>query len=169
MKRLKVTRSLGDYPRFIADSMLGSTTRKLRIIGFDTLYYRDIQDQELIEKAMRSGRVLLTSDKMLFQIASYKGVEAVLLKGEDDRKRLSEIRRWITQRGLKKESIITRCPVCNSKLVRIEKSKIKTLVPDNVSLRHRDFYMCRSCRKVYWRGRHWKRLRNMVYSFVRDR
>ncbi|HVB95073.1 MAG TPA: Mut7-C RNAse domain-containing protein [Nitrososphaerales archaeon] len=40
-------------PRFIADAMLGSLARKLRIFGFDTSYFSDGRDIELEDLARK--------------------------------------------------------------------------------------------------------------------
>lgn len=48
--------------RFIADVMLGSLARWLRILGYDTLYFRAIDDNELIKMARQQERILLTRD-----------------------------------------------------------------------------------------------------------
>src|SRR5208283_689191 len=49
-------------PRFVADVMLGSLARWLRILGFDTIYFRVIDDNELIKIALQQERILLTRD-----------------------------------------------------------------------------------------------------------
>src|SRR3972149_761952 len=51
--------------RFIADSMLGRLATWLRILGYDTLYFRDAQDGRLVALARREGRILLTRDTRL--------------------------------------------------------------------------------------------------------
>src|SRR3970282_530549 len=52
--------------RFIADSMLGRLATWLRILGYDTLYFRDAQDGRLVALARREGRLHLTRDTQLF-------------------------------------------------------------------------------------------------------
>ena len=54
-------------PVFFADAMLGSIARKLRVFGFDTLYIRDINDDDVLEIASKLDRVILTCDKELFK------------------------------------------------------------------------------------------------------
>lgn len=45
--------------------MLGKLARWLRILGFDTLYHRHMEDRELISTAVSEGRWLLTRDRGL--------------------------------------------------------------------------------------------------------
>ena len=46
--------------KFIADAMLGKLSKWLRILGFDTLYYRNKEDDKLLELAMKEDRQILT-------------------------------------------------------------------------------------------------------------
>jgi len=52
-------------PRFVADVMLGSLSRWLRLFGFDTLYSNDFDDRELIKISIQDDRILLTRDHSL--------------------------------------------------------------------------------------------------------
>lgn len=167
MKRSKAMKSQDNYPSFVADSMLGSLARKLRIIGYDTLYLRDADDNQIIKNALREGRIILTSDKMLYHTALSRGAESILLKGNSDRRNLSEIRKWALLRGIDLRRDTTRCSICNSELFKVKKSEVADSVPSDILRRHREFYLCRGCGKVYWRGGHWKRLKNIIYNFKR--
>ena len=51
--------------RFIADSMLGRLATWLRILGYDTLYFRDADDGRLVTLARREERILFTRDTRL--------------------------------------------------------------------------------------------------------
>jgi uncharacterized protein with PIN domain len=155
-------------PRFIADAMLGSLARKLRIFGFDTLYFGEGGDPELEALAKEEKRVILTSDKRLFARSKGKrGLRAVLVDGTTDRARLrsvmGESRPTMTLRlGRGRAS---RCAVCNGELeVFGRRDARSTGIPAKVLARHRLFYACKSCSRFYWRGKHWERLRRLSYS-----
>ena len=47
-------------PLFIADAMLGRLSRKLRMLGYDTLYFQKIDDPTLLKRAIEEGRHILT-------------------------------------------------------------------------------------------------------------
>ncbi|HEV2389479.1 MAG TPA: Mut7-C RNAse domain-containing protein, partial [Nitrososphaerales archaeon] len=83
-------------PRFVADAMLGSLARKLRIFGFDTSYFAEGDDLEVESLAKRERRVILTSDKRLFAHSSKRGVQAILVEGETDRARLRSVAKHVT-------------------------------------------------------------------------
>ena len=52
---------------FIADAMLGKIAKKLRILGFDTIYIlSSTNDTKILDLLINTKRILLTSDKELF-------------------------------------------------------------------------------------------------------
>ena len=77
--------------RFIADAMLGSLARKLRIFGFDTLYFREGSDAELEMVARTETRIILTSDRALLEHAVRAGLPALMMSGKGDRARLESL------------------------------------------------------------------------------
>ena len=66
-------------PRFVADAMLGSLARKLRIFGFDTLYFKEGDDTALERLARKEGRIIITSDRLLSRDAERLGLRSVLV------------------------------------------------------------------------------------------
>jgi uncharacterized protein with PIN domain len=51
--------------RFIIDTMLGNLVTWLRLLGFDTVYIKSRDDEEIILRALSEARVLVTRDKEL--------------------------------------------------------------------------------------------------------
>jgi len=154
-------------PRFVADAMLGSLARKLRIFGFDTSYFAEGGDLELEALARRERRVILTSDKRLFAHSDERGLQAILVEGKTDGARLRSIARKVGP-GMTLRlggGRASRCAVCNGELELIGKGDAAAgKLPPKVLARHRLFYECRSCSRYYWRGKHWDRLRRLSYS-----
>jgi len=153
--------------RFVADAMLGSLARKLRIFGFDTLYFKEGNDADLETLAERERRAILTSDKPLFAHSHRKGIRALLVEGTTDRARLLSVVRQ-AEPGMELRlgrGRASRCAVCNGELEVIAKREAATAkIPARVLARHRLFYRCISCSRCYWRGKHWERLRRLSYS-----
>jgi uncharacterized protein with PIN domain len=155
-------------PRFIVDAMLGSTARKLRILGFDTLYFRGGGDADLEAVGRKERRILLTADRALFEHSLRRGNRAILVGGKSDRARLISI---MTQarpesafRGAKR---VSRCAVCNGELEVLKRSDAANEeIPAKVLARHRLFFRCMSCAKLYWRGGHWDRIRRLSSSLA---
>lgn len=51
--------------KFIADRMLGKLAKQLRMLGYDTVYYRSEDAYPLIKLAREEGRVILTRSTKL--------------------------------------------------------------------------------------------------------
>jgi uncharacterized protein with PIN domain len=153
--------------KFVADAMLGSVARKLRIFGFDTLYFDEGSDDSLLAIAKRERRVLLTSDKQLFTRTQSAGFRALLVEGRTDRARLLSIQRQGGP-GMSLRlggGLQSRCAVCNGGLEQIGKRDAPAQeIPPKVLVRHRLFYRCAACSRLYWHGKHWVRLRRLSYS-----
>ena len=136
--------------RFIADVMLGRLARWLRLLGFDTLYYHDINDTQLIRIAKEQGRFILTRDTRLIKI---KGIQDnLLIISNNSFQQLLEVIRALK---LKDFHLLSRCVSCNGQLSRLlDKTEIKDAVPDFVFLNFHIFLICRNCGKIYWEGTH---------------
>jgi uncharacterized protein with PIN domain len=160
---------MSNLPRFISDVMLGSLAKWLRILGFDTLYFNNIDDNELIKTAKQQDRILLTRDT---GIARRKGVDKlILINSEDMFEQLKEVLRGIPGtpylslgRGTKIDKYgvpgipfqQSRCAECNGELVVTDKGAVADAVPEYVFLNRNSFFRCSDCGKVYWDGSHRK-------------
>ena len=145
--------------KFVADAMLGSLARKLRAFGFDTVYYKDGNDSALLDLATSEGRVLLSSDRTLSEQADARKTACLVITGSKESRRLVSLRTGADAKGLVLRSGPPRCSMCNGDLHRTPGSQLAGSIPARVLGRHRLFYRCVDCGRVYWRGSHWKKLR----------
>ncbi len=148
--------------RFVADAMLGSLARKLRILGFDTTYHKAGADSEMVSSAKIERRIVLTSDRQLWS-RSGDTPKLFLISGKSDRQRLLSLVREAKSHGVLLVEGDSRCAVCNGVLRQSGKKEVGKRVPESVLNRHKLFYICGDCGKVYWKGRHWSRLRRFSY------
>lgn len=146
-------------PRFVADVHLGTLARYLRLLGFDTRYGNElIDDAELAELTSREKRVLLTRDVGLLK---RKVVErGQWLRSRDPERQVEEVVAALhLQRAIKP---FTRCMACNGPLDAVARADVTGLVPPRAYRRFRAFKQCADCRRIYWRGTHFARLRRLV-------
>jgi hypothetical protein len=141
--------------RFASDAMLGRLARWLRLLGYDTFYSSDIEDDELLNVCSRSDLILLTRDVELFKRAVSYGIRAKLLQENSFENQFAEVVESfglvlrITPEG-------SRCPACNGLIRSVDKEEIKDKVSVNTLNSYDSFFMCSNCGKVYWMGRMWR-------------
>ncbi|MDA8078894.1 MAG: Mut7-C RNAse domain-containing protein [Nitrospiraceae bacterium] len=151
--------------KFIADAMLGRLARWLRLLGFDVLYCRDIEDRELMRISRAEGRTLLTRDTRL---ARSKGLEApVLIRSDDVREQLLQLADRLDFAAAAPRG---RCDVCNSALEEVaEREQARDSVPEHIYRTCPAFTRCASCGRVYWPGTHSRSFRQTVAGLLRGR
>jgi len=134
-------------PKFIVDHMLGSLARWLRMMGYDTVYDKSLEDADIAEVARVEGRSILTRDK---ELSTRPG--AFLLEDIDLEAQLKAI---ATKFGLKFHEELIRCSTCNGELVDLPKEQAKGKVPEGAHAANEKFWKCSKCDKIYWKGSHW--------------
>jgi uncharacterized protein len=145
-------------PRFVLDTHLGKLANYLRMMGFDTLYRNDYDDDELAETSHHEERIVLTRDLGVLKRGLV--IYGYFVRNTDPNKQLIEISE---RYGLKNHlQPFARCMACNGELVSVEKDSIlHLLAPDTIA--HFDkFQQCQACAKVYWRGGHHERMEQMI-------
>lgn len=144
--------------KFIADAMLGRLAKWLRILGFDVLYYPDIDDREVVRIAREQERTILTRDT---QLSNRKGLPGVVFIEQDDV--FDQLALIMTRLDFNQTVFSSRCVVCNGVLDEVSlKKEVRELVPDFIYLNFSVFLRCRDCGKVYWEGSHHKGIRDKV-------
>lgn len=148
--------------KFVVDGMLGSLARRLRVLGFDTVYDQNLDDRALLKIARGEERVLVTKDTELSRV---KGIESILVAGEEIMPQLKKI---ISSLGLtlKPEDFFSRCLVCNSKIEPVAKEKVADRVPPKARAAYNDYWICRNCDKVYWQGTHWENMKREIETLL---
>ncbi|MBA3045039.1 MAG: Mut7-C RNAse domain-containing protein [Candidatus Thermoplasmatota archaeon] len=145
--------------KFIADTMLGTLARWLRILGFDTVYARDMGDDEIIQLAKLEDRIIISRDRELCG----RVLGSILLSQDTLRNQI------ITVLGLhppEQRSILTRCLECNSVLQTADKISVAEEVPEAVFSKLNEFWKCPGCKKVYWKGSHYDKMRDEANKII---
>ncbi len=142
--------------KFLCDQMLGTLAKWLRIYGFDTFYANSkITDEELIEISKIEKRVLISRDKELIQIAKRENIKTIELKTIDIDEQLISV---LDDLKFDKTQILSRCIKCNSEVEEINKNEIKKKVPNKVFENNKEFWFCKNCSKIYWKGSHYEKM-----------
>ena len=156
---MRISHHLGSHERrFIADAMLGRLARWLRVLGIDTAYERDIEDAQLVERALAEGRVILTRDRSL---SDEWRVEGIFLIASEELH--SQLRQVIDDFGLRPRiELFVRCLDCNMRLEEIDDATAQAEVPPRVYERGGPFRRCPRCRRLYWAGSHTDRMERVI-------
>ena len=143
---------------FIADDHAGKLARWLRLLGYDTLHFRAIEDKHLADLALREGRVVLTRDTTFAR--RFPAIEVFRLEDEDPFRQLAAVIRWF---DLSCEShTFTRCMVCNALLEEIDKELYRKEIPPKAFAWCHRFARCSGCGKLYWDGTHYLRMKKRL-------
>lgn len=133
--------------------MLGRLAKWMRLLGFDTLYYRDTDNKTIIYHGRKEGRIILTRSKVLAE----KHLDLILINSEQLKNQLKQMIKILGP-----THPFSLCPVCNSKTEKIEKDLVKDDVPPYVFEIHRDFKKCPECGRIFWKGTHYKEIKKVI-------
>jgi hypothetical protein len=148
--------------RFIADRMLGTLTRYLRFMGYDTVSANGLaegnakEDTLLLDIAVHEHRVLLTRDA---ELARRGKDRAVFIRSEDV---MEQVQQLIDTGLIERRLTMIRCSLCNALLRDARADEINDA---EYAPRDRNglvFFWCDHCRKLYWNGSHGKQLEKRI-------
>ena len=149
-------------PIFVVDAMLGNLAKKLRILGYDSKYFSSIDDDKLILIAKNEKRIILTKDEQLTKNATKQEIGFVLIRGSDESEQIMQINAKIKLDRFVVDTNNSRCIFCNGILQSVEKYRIIGKIPEGILEREKKFWMCDSCKKIYWEGTHFEKLQEFA-------
>lgn len=135
--------------KYLADVQLGRLTKWLRLLGFDTAYYKSASLFTMSRIAKQEGRIFLTRSRKNARSKLFEAVVLIHSAYIDD-----QLQELLKESSFTHERMFTRCSLCNQTLNDIEKEKVVSLVPDYVYRNNDHFKLCRKCGRVYWKGTH---------------
>lgn len=145
-------------PSFVCDVHLGRLTRRLRLLGFDTWYRTDADDDELAAVAVDQARILLTRDRGLLMRRVV--VHGYCPRSDDADVQAAEVvRRFGLVHAI---SPLTRCARCNGLVHAVDKREVVDRLPQRTRAEHDRFARCVSCGQVYWPGSHTRSIEGFV-------
>ena len=147
-------------PTFFVDAMLGNIARKLRLLGYDSEYFSDIDDKKLIDSAKE--RIIISKDTGLIKNAQKLGIRSVHITKEDEVEQFFEILDAVNLKRIQINGNTARCPKCNSLTELVDKDTIKEKIPQGVFKSNDMFWRCKCCNQIYWEGTHIKNLQEFV-------
>ena len=153
--------------KFIVDSNAGKLAKLLRTMGYDTLFFDNGDDSEMVAKAMKEDRVILTRDTQIMnrRVVTNGRLKAVLIASDQPEEQLCQTMDVLNLHCWHKPFTI--CLECNQPLVERNREQIKERVPPHV-LKTQDQYMeCPKCHRIYWRGTHWQAMNRKLEKLAK--
>ena len=140
--------------------MLGKIAKKLRILGFDTIYISsNTNDKEILELLLKTKRILLTSDKELFYRSKRYKCHSIILNKNTEIENLITVFSNLEIKVIDTLLRCHRCSICNNELEIIEDiNLVKHKIYQTVIKNNNEFYKCKRCNKLYWHGSHIKNI-----------
>jgi len=143
---------------FIADVHLRKLARLLRLLGLDTVHANDCADADIVARAAGEGRIILTRDRGLLKHNAVthgywvRSVEPL------------EQAREVVQRFDLRDQVrpFRRCVACNGLIVPVGKQDVLPRIPPKTARWLDEYFVCRSCDKLFWRGTHVPKLEEMI-------
>ena len=133
--------------RFLVDWMLQRLGRWLRLLGQDVALPHEKSDERLMIQAKEEGRTIITRDRGLSLAAGRSSIPVRLIRATKIIEQLAEM----ADAGVLLRLDPQRCTVCNGPLQEMESTEGEAIR-----------WQCKSCKKIYWEGGHWKRMERML-------
>ena len=139
----------------------------MRLLGFDVDYEDKRDDRELARISQETNRILLTRDRQLLMRKNVS--RGLIIRNTDPDKQIVETIHRLDLWPLCKP--FTRCIECNGEIRNVsldehEFKRIKNRIPDGVLSWCKEFHLCSSCDKIYWKGSHYERLRAIIDRII---
>ena len=148
-------------PNFIVEANLGKLAKYLRLFGFDVYYQNTNGNNSSVDSLTKKNTpIVLTRGKNIFKKKLI--THGYQVKSNDPKKQIEEVINKFDLFSRIKPLIF--CLQCNEKIVPIEKNKIINKLPSKIPQYFNEFFICPTCKKIYWRGIHYQ----TMLAFVRQ-
>lgn len=142
--------------KFIADNNVSKLARWLRLIGYDTLLFREKDDGQMIKIALSENRVILTKDTQFIKrrLVTNGTLRTIHITQDDPKLQVQEVVRTLNLNYHFKPFSL--CLECNQVLIARGKEDVKSLIPAHVFETQTQYTECSTCHRIYWPGTHWQ-------------
>ena len=145
---------------FVADCMLGKLSKLLRMCGYDTIYYRGRDNNELVSLTVRQNRMLLTRKTVMIHRKDISKQLLFIIENSPPQQLDQVLKHY--QLTLHPNRTFTICLICNHTLLTISPEKAEGRVPEYVLHTHRTFSQCPLCKKIFWKGSHFDKMQLLI-------
>jgi len=148
--------------KFVLDVHLGKLCKYLRMLGFDTYYRNDLDDDEIVNISKAEQRIILTRDIGILKNGAV--THGYWVRSKDSREQITEVIRHFDLKHQIRP--FYRCTVCNGLVNKVNKDEINNLLKSNTKKFFDNFYQCSACKRVYWEGSHYENMRGFINEII---
>ena len=147
-------------PKFIGDVHLGRVCKYLRMLGFDTLYFKNYTVEQLIELSRQDHRILLSKDQKLGKNPNVN--HWYWIRSSDPLEQIRDLYEKLDLAG--SITPLTRCIKCNNEIVPVSKEKIQEKLQPRTAKYYEEFFHCPNCERIYWKGSHYEHMLEFIQT-----
>lgn len=142
--------------KFIADNNVSKLARWLRLLGYDTLLFKEKDDGQMIKIALSENRVILTKDTQFIKrhLVTNGTLRTIHITQDDPKLQVQEVVKTLNLNYHFKPFSL--CLECNQVLIARGKEDVKNLIPAHVFETQTQYTECPTCHRIYWPGTHWQ-------------
>ena len=154
--------------KFIVDNNVGKLVKWLRIMGYDTVFFDDIDDSRMVAEALAESRVILTRDTEIMKrgLVTSGRLKAILISSEEPEKQMRQVIKTLNLDCQFQPFAL--CLECNQPLVEKNKDQVKDRVPPHVFQTQSQYVECPDCHRIYWRGTHWQAMTKKLKKLMNE-
>jgi uncharacterized protein with PIN domain len=151
--------------KFIVDNNVGKLAKWLRMMGYDTLFFKGSDDSRMVSTALDEGRVILTRDTQIMKrrVVTSRRLKAILIKSDKPELQMQQVINDLNLDCQFRPFAI--CLECNQPLLERSKQQVEGRVPPYVFQTQNQYVECPVCHRIYWRGTHWQRMTSKLKKF----
>ncbi len=142
------------YPVFAAADHLGKLVRLMRILGFDVVFKGRVEEE--------GDWIILT--RKLPDLKMSRVSHGYMPRSDDPYNQLEEVLDYFNLR--EKIRPLSRCPGCNMVLEPVAAEEIWDRLEPKTKKYYRKFKICPGCKKIFWRGSHFRRLQKRLGNLL---
>ena len=147
--------------RFVLDVHLGKLARILRMLGFDVLYQKDYSPDEIISISLSKRRIILSKSRNMLKRKEVTHGYCLNSSIPEEQARLV-LKRFDLNDNLHPFS---RCMECNTPLENLPAEEAASRVPADILAGQHDLKHCPTCRRAYWKGSHYLKMKERITGF----
>ncbi len=146
----------GKLPEFICDSMFGKLAKWLRMIGYFVIYIKGTERKNFLNNIdLFREKIFITKDKKI----KNENIKIFYLDEIYVEKQFKII---VKEFSLNFNNAFTICMECNEMLLKKDKESNKEKIPAFVYKNFDEFYECKKCNRIYWKGSHFQAMQEKL-------